>query len=108
MTPSSVTKMNELGPVTLPLVTAKPVEALNTIPVGDDPARGGTWTLSWLLAGNQFPAPSKTSDRPLPFSLIQKGPVGENATPHALTRLASVWAAGTRPSDTRLTWEYCA
>src|SRR5438128_10133937 len=100
MPPSSPAKMKVAAPEALPLVTTKALEkGFCTCPVGADapPPPPGMLTDSAL-----FPAESKTPVLLLPFSEIQTGPLGRNETPQGFCRSPSVWAAATKPSETRL------
>src|SRR5690348_12736362 len=106
--PSSVANMKKLGPEPPPPVTTKPELPLNTTPVGVPvvpsglPLAGGIVTTSGVAGGNGTPAPLYRVLTPVPLSEIQKGLVGPNAMPQGFFKLASVWAAGTAPSDTKL------
>src|SRR5262245_1589567 len=99
--PSSLEKINRAaaGEPT-PLLTTKPVPPLKTRPVGlpcAPPAPGTVNSVRMVLVA--------TLNRvvlPVPLSAIHQGVVGPATRPHALTRLESLWPAGTNPSEMRL------
>src|SRR5882762_6118047 len=99
--PSSLAKMNRaaLGEPT-PLFTTKPVPPLKTSPVGLPCAPPAPGTVK--IAGIAPLATLYNVDLPVPLSAIHQGVVGPETRPQALTRLESVLAAGTKPSETRL------
>src|ERR671934_1800674 len=106
--PSSVSKMNRLGPECPPLETTKSLLPLKTVPVGADvvpgalPAGGGMVTTSGLASGNGWPAPLYSVETPVPLSATQNGLVDDDVIPQALTRFGSVVWARPGTSDTRL------
>src|SRR4051812_17051250 len=87
--PCSVAKINALAALVLPFDTTKPVEALNTMPVG---APGSALVIGpgiCTIRGTALPLPSYNVDVPLWLLATQTAPVGLNAMPHVLTRFAS-------------------
>src|SRR3954451_12146794 len=76
MLPSSVAKMNRLGPESAPDVTMKSAPLLNTMPVGAlggvPSSAGGTLTISEFLT----PLPSYSVDSPVPLSATHTKPFG--------------------------------
>ena len=73
------------------------------MPVGAaGPSSPGTETTSDCAT----PLPSYRVESPLPLSATQEKPAGLKTSPQGLTRLGSVWAAGTKPSETRLVCWY--
>src|SRR3984893_19131945 len=91
--PSSVAKMNRLGPETLPFVTTKSFELLKTMPVGapgDPPGPGMATTNDW-----GSPLPSYSVALPVPLSATHATPLGLNTTPHPFFRFGSTCGAGT-------------
>src|SRR5262249_54852439 len=97
----SVAKMN-LAAVPGPFTRNSFAFVFPTIPVGDEVpvCPGGTGIVK--TDGSAAPVPSYNVATPVPLSLTQKGPPGRTTMPQGLTRWASVWAAGTAPSETRL------
>src|SRR5882724_687431 len=85
ITPSSVAKMNLLGPEAVAAVTTKPLDPLNTIPVGLPPLLAeGVGICTTSDCG--FPAPSYNVEVPVPLFATQTKPNGLNATPQPFTR----------------------
>src|SRR6476659_8715676 len=101
ITPSSVAKMNLLAPEIPAAVTMKPLEPLNTMPVGLPPLPAeGVGICTTSACG--LPAPSYSVEVPVPLFATQTNPNGLNARPQAFTRFGSTWSAVPDPSDTRL------
>src|SRR5262245_35967184 len=101
--PSSLAKINRAGAgEPTPLLTTKPVPPLKTSPVGlpcAPPAPGTVKSATITPVATLY-----NVDLPVPLSEVHQGVVGPASRPQALTRLASVWSAGTNPSETRLCW----
>src|SRR6478609_8985675 len=99
ISPASESKMNALGRVTPPAVTAKSVVLLNTCPVGAPP---GMATLNGWLIGLPLTSPVYTSLRSVPLAATQKAPPAEfSEMPQALTRVGSVIGATPGRSEIR-------
>src|SRR6187397_3138889 len=97
--PASDAKMNALGRVTPPAVTAKSVVLLNTCPVGAPP---GMLTLNGWPIGLPLTSPVYTSLRSAPLADTQNAPAAEfSEMPQALTRVGSVIGATPGWSETR-------
>src|SRR5919204_1823928 len=92
--PSSVANRKSAGP--LPTTKLGPV--LETAPVG----ALGTETTS----GRGVPSAVYSVETSVPLSATHHGEPGSDVRPQALTRFASVWSAGRKPSETRLCWTY--
>src|SRR3954452_16229657 len=91
ISPASDAKMNALGRVTPPPVTAKSFVLLNTCPVGAPP---GMLTLNGWPMALPFTSPVYTSLRSAPLADTQKAPPAEfSEMPQALTRVGSVIGA---------------
>src|SRR5215831_1746733 len=97
--PSSLAKMKRAGAgEPTPLLTTKPVPPLKTSPVGlpcAPPAPGTVKSATITPVAALY-----NVDLPVSLSAIHQGVVGPATKPQALTRLASVWSAGTNPSET--------
>src|SRR6266699_1390247 len=93
--PSSVAKMNRLGPDRPFSETTKPLVPLKTLPVGDAvvpaglPAGGGIVTTSGEPGGNAWPWPLYKVDTPAPLSDTHQGVVGPCDRPQGLSRFGS-------------------
>src|SRR6266704_4590874 len=93
--PSSVAKMNRLGPDAMPSVTTKPLVPLKTLPVGAAvvPAGlslgGGIVTTSGEATGNAWPWPLYKVATPAPLSDTHHGVVGPCDRPQGLSRFGS-------------------
>src|SRR6476469_9741820 len=86
--PASDAKMNALGRVTPPAVTAKSVVVLNTCPVGAPP---GMLTLNGWPIALPLTSPVYTSLRSAPLADTQNAPPAEvSEMPQAWTRVGSV------------------
>src|SRR3954470_2019597 len=87
--PSSLTKINLLGPDNPFLVTTKPDPELKTIPVGLPPSvfvdAGGTVTTRGLPNGTGTPSVLYSVETPVPLSAIQMVLLGEGTIPHGFT-----------------------
>src|ERR1041385_2313894 len=96
--PSSLAKMNRAGAgAPTPLFTTKPEPPLKTTPVGlpcSPPAPGTVNSVTIALAPTL-----NNVVLPVPLSAIHQGVVGPETRPQALTRLVSMWSAGTNPSE---------
>src|SRR2546423_7003475 len=92
--PSSVANRKSAGP--LPTTKLEPV--FETAPVG----AFGTDTTSGL----GVPSALYSVETSVPLSATHQGEPGSEVRPQAFTRLASVWSAGTEPSETRLCCTY--
>src|SRR5215469_6751455 len=101
MVPSSVSKIKR-SPPKLSVVFIE--FGLKTIPLGaDGPVAsigGGIVTRGSSARG--VPVPSNSSEKPVPFVLIQKGPPGGCTIPQELTKFLSLNVPGTPLSETRL------
>src|SRR5712692_6106305 len=107
--PSSVAKMNRLGPDILFSETTKPLVPLKTLPVGAAvvpaglPAGGGIVTTSGELggSGNAWPPPLYKVATPAPLSDTHQGVVGPCDRPQGLSRFGSRNLAILGRSETR-------
>src|SRR5438445_8408443 len=103
--PSSVAKINWLGPEAPPSRTTKSLVPLKTTPVGAAVAPGvlvGGGMV--IVGGTDLPLFVYCVDTPVPLSETRQGPVGLCASPQALTRLGSVKRARPGTSETRFLW----